>query len=349
MPQGLYVDAPQHVTLAAYTDLPLQADQVRIRSQFAAIKHGTMFHLFSGASPFQHQRFDREGRLFVADDTPKTGGLVGQFIGNMVVGTVVEAGPDAPLFAPGDRVYCYGPVAETVTRAGAQVHPAPDWLRAEDAVCLDPALYAYAAVRDGRITVGDKVVVSGLGAIGLHVVQLLARVGCLHVIGVDPLPKRRALAARLGADHTVDPSTEDVGLAVRKLLGRGADVAIEASGHYAGLHNAMRSVQQCARIVTLGYYKGDPGPLSLGAEWHHNRLELISSMPVWDNPSREHPLWSLERLERTVLQFFQRGWLSSAGIADPIVPFADAADAFMQVYQDPADAVKLCVRFPEPD
>ncbi len=348
MPRGLYVDQPQHVILAEYEDSPLKPDQVRFRSEFAAIKHGTIFHLFSGESPFQDQRFDPGQRLFVKKENPdaQPGGMLGQFVGNMAVGTVTEVGSAVDKFTVGQRVYCYGPIAETVTRSAAQVHPLPDAVSPEDAVCLDPALYAYAAVRDARITLGDNAVVTGLGAIGLFVVQLLARAGCLNVIAVDPLPKRRALAEKLGAHLTLDPTSTDVGLAVRHALGQGADVAIEASGNYRALNDAMRSVQQCARIVTLGYYKGDHSHVPFGAEWHHNRLELISSMPVWDNPSREHPLWDLQRLERTVLAFFQRKVLTSNELIDPIVSFEDAAEAFLAVYADPVQAIKLGVRFP---
>ncbi|MEZ4636630.1 MAG: hypothetical protein R2856_16990 [Caldilineaceae bacterium] len=69
-------------------------------------------------------------------------------------------------------------------------------------------------------------------------------------------------------------------------------------------------------------------------------------MPVWDNPSRQHPLWDLDRLERTVLTFFERGVLTSDDLVDPIVPFVDAADAFLAVYANPTDAIKLGVRFP---
>lgn len=348
MPRGLFVDAPLHATLADYDDPPLQPGQARFRTEFAAVKHGTMFHIFSGESPFQEQRFDPALRLFVPTppDAPNAkAGFVGQFIGNMAVGEVVEVGAAVSDFQPGDRVYCYGPVAETVTKPATALHRLPPELSPADAVCLDPALYAYGAVRDARITLGDTVAVSGMGAIGLCVVQLLARAGCAQIVAVDPLPKRRALAERYGATATIDPTTEDVGLAVRRTLGRPADVAIEASGSYRALYGAMRSVGQCARIVTLGYYKGDHSNLPFGAEWHHNRLELISSMPVWDNPSREAPLWDLARLEATVVEFFCRGWLTSDGLADPVVPFAQAAETFLDTFHDPADAIKLCIRF----
>lgn len=346
MPRGLFVDRPLHAILADYTDAPLQPDQVRFRAEFAAVKHGTMFHIFSGESPFQDQRFDPGLRLFVPvgpDARNVAPGFVGQFIGNMAVGRVTDVGSAVTAFQVGDRVYCYGPVAESVTKRAADVRPLPPELSPADAVCLDPALYAYGALRDARITLGDTVAVSGLGAIGLALIQLLARAGCGEIIAVDPLPKRRALAERYGATATLDPSAGDVGLAVREILGQGADVAIECSGNYRALYGAMRSVGQCARVVTLGYYKGSHSDLPFGAEWHHNRLELISSMPVWDNPSREAPQWNLARLEETVVEFFRRGWLTSDGLADPVVPLDEAADAFMHIFHKPEEAVKLCV------
>jgi threonine dehydrogenase-like Zn-dependent dehydrogenase len=210
---------------------------------------------------------------------------------------------------------------------------------------MDPALYAYIVLRDARVCLGDNVVVFGLGAIGLLIVQMLKQAGCLHIIAVDLMEKRRKLAKEWGADLVVHPGHCDVAMEVRKFLGQGADIAIEASGVYAALREAMRAVRPCARIATLGYYSGDASVLELSAEWHHNRLELIGSMPVWDNPMREYPIWDVERVQRTLESMFARKWLSSSKIVDPVVAFPDAAQAFMDIYRDPSDAIKLGIRF----
>lgn len=53
MYRGLYVDKPQSVLLREEQELPLRPHQLRIRTRFAAIEHGTEFHIFSGESPFQ--------------------------------------------------------------------------------------------------------------------------------------------------------------------------------------------------------------------------------------------------------------------------------------------------------
>ena len=290
MPKGLCIDKPQSVTLREYDDPPLTENQLRIKTEFASVKHGTEFHLFSGESPFGGRYFDPALRLFVADDGAKSQArAVGQFVGNMAVGVVSEVGPAVSRFGVGDRVYCYGPVCETQTKTETDVQPLTAPMTAEDAVCTDPAFYGYAALRDARVCLGDVVVVFGLGAIGLLLVQMLVRAGCLQVIAVDPLPKRRDLARRYGAGLTLDPTHSDAALEIRSHLGQGADIAMEASGHYGGLAGAIRSVRQCGRILTLGYYKGADSHLELGAEWHHNRLEMICSLPAWDNPSANTP------------------------------------------------------------
>lgn len=347
MPQGLYIDAPQHVVLRAYDDPPLGDEDVHIRATFAAIKHGTIFHLFSGDSPFHGRHFDHNQRLFVQNDSDAPNeGFSQRFVGDSVVGTVTAVGPQVTRFQPGDRVYCYGGMCETLTKRQSDLYPLPAMMSEADAVCMDPAFFAASAVRDARVSIGDHVVVFGLGAIGLLVTQLLARTGALSVIGVDLIEKRRALAEQFGATATIDPSAGDVALEVRRLVGpAAADVAIEASGNYRALSDALRVVGQCARVVTLGYYKGRDTVLELGAEWHHNRLELIGSMPVWQNPMREYPRWDEARMRRTLETMFAQGQLRSAPITDPVVDLQSLPEAFLSIYHDPHDAIKLSVRF----
>jgi threonine dehydrogenase-like Zn-dependent dehydrogenase len=345
MPRGLYIDEPQHVSLREYEEPRLEPAQVRVRSELASIKHGTLFHMFSGESPFKAARFDTDLRLFVPRDRSDKGGeWSGVYVGNMVVGVVTEVGSGVSSLKTGDRVFGYGPVRETLTMAAQHLRRLAPPMSATDAVCLDPAFFAFGVIRDGRVGVGDNVVAFGLGAIGQFVVQLLRRAGPLNLVAVDPIKKRRALAERFGADLALDPTACDVAMEVRERLGRGADVAVEASGHYAALKEALRTVGQCGRVSTCGYYKGADSHLELGADFFHNRIALIASLPDWNNPLRDE-LWPRERVYRTLIAMFQRGWLLSEGVVDPIVDFEDCAQAFMGLFRDPTNAVKLGVRF----
>ena len=61
-----------------------------------------------------------------------------------------------------------------------------DALTPEAACCLDPAFFAMGAVRDAQIRIGGRVIVFGMGAIGLFAVQLARLSGATEVVAVDP-------------------------------------------------------------------------------------------------------------------------------------------------------------------
>jgi threonine dehydrogenase-like Zn-dependent dehydrogenase len=101
----------------------------------------------------------------------------------------------------------------------------------------------------------------------------------------------------LGAIHAADGG--DVAAQVRELTGpAGADAAIEASGSYLGLHEAICCLRVGGRVATVASYHGDQPGLRLGEEYHRNRITLISSMTVNGCAQRQHPLWTFDRLKR---------------------------------------------------
>ena len=344
MPKELFVDKPKHLIITDYQEAALKGNQVRIQSEFSAIKHGTEFNHFGGNSPFSHKRFDMQLRMFV-ECFPRDNPVSYKYPGNITVGRIVEVGTDVKNLQVGDRVYAYAPIRQTIEKDEKEVNVLTPPMSEVDAVCTDPAFFALAAVRDADVGVGDHVIIFGLGAIGLFCIQLLRLAGCLEIVAVDPMKMRRDLAERLGATLVLDPRSCDVGSEVRHYLKHGADVAIEGSGSYQALHDAMRSVQMCGRIVTFGFYKGKAAELALGEEWHHNRLTLVSSMPAWNNPSRDHPLWDRERLEYSVKQMFMKRLLTAHDIVTPIVSFDEAPKAYMDIYENAENAIKLGIRF----
>src|SRR5690606_36066336 len=140
---------------------------------------------------------------------------------------------------------------------------------------------ALAATQDALIKVGDHVAVYGLGAIGLIAVQLARLSGALRVTAIDPIAARREMALKLGADEVFDPTAEDPAILIKVEQGTAPDVIIEASGNYHALQGALRLAPMAGTVVTLGYYQAGAEPVRLGEEWHHNRLNLVSSMAVW--------------------------------------------------------------------
>ena len=94
-----------------------------------------------------------------------------------------------------------------------------------------------------RVMIGENAVVMGAGLVGLLTLQLAARAGARPLVSVDLSPARLELAARIGADYTINPNTEDLADRVRSVLGgEGADCTIEAVGNPAVLCPILTSV-----------------------------------------------------------------------------------------------------------
>ncbi len=120
---------------------------------------------------------------------------------------------------------------------------------------VEPLSVGFHAVARGRIGAGDRVVVLGCGMIGLGaVIGAAAREA--QVIAVDLSPNKMAVAARLGAAHVIDASTEDAVARVSALTdGDGADVVIEAVGLPETFTQAIDLACFAGRVVYVGYCK----------------------------------------------------------------------------------------------
>src|SRR4030095_9185754 len=81
-------------------------------------------------------------------------------------------------------------------------------------------------------------------------------------------------------------------------------------------------------VVTASYYGDRTTPLDLSREWHHNRITLRSSMPVWYCSHRNHPMWDLVRLERTAVSLLEEQKLNVKPLIGARIPFEGAAEAY---------------------
>jgi threonine dehydrogenase-like Zn-dependent dehydrogenase len=373
MPRELIAIAPRTPVLREYEEPPLGTMQIRIRTEFASPKHGTELIGYRD-EPASHHQYDRElGAVVPVESTAGAG--FPMHLGNMAVGQVVECGPEVTRFQTGDRVFGHWPIRETHVVGQELVDPLPEGITPETIVCLDPAVMAF-PIRDAGIQIGDRVAVFGMGAIGLIAMQLARLAGADQVIAIDPIAERRCLAVKLGADLALDPRADDgdVGLTIRRLTpgadareestrtriaehvvggfrdrltqlsNLGVDVAVEVSGNVLALHDAIRSTRFGGTVCVLSYYGGDSAGLRLGEEFHVNRLELISAR-AGSLPLRDAPGWTYPRLVNTALAWLISGRLRTDGIISPIVPFADAVDAYRSIDEHPDRSIKLGIRF----
>ena len=339
MPLELIADRPGNALIRTYEERPLQADQVRLRSLFSSVKHGTELRGFRADTPDADDRWDGSLRLHrrgerVADGFPKS-------LGNMCLGEVVEVGDQVDQFAVGDQAFAHLPLRQTHTVAADRLQPAPAGVSPQALMYWDPADFAVGAVQDGPVRLGDRVAVFGLGAIGQMVVQAARLCGARWVAAVDPIERRRQGAQRHGADLALDPTKDDAGVAIKEQTdGVGADIVFETSGSYRALEDALRTVCYAGTAISTAYYHGDAG-LHLAGEWHRNRINLVSSRAC------SQPLpqfgWDFTRIRAESLALLVEGRLQADDLIDPIVPFGQADRAYQEINTHPERSIKLGV------
>jgi 2-desacetyl-2-hydroxyethyl bacteriochlorophyllide A dehydrogenase len=344
MPRELLLTAPRTLALAAYDERPPAAGELRADAVVSGISLGTELALYRGESPFARKRFDLGLRLFVDDDA----GTYPSGLGYEWVGVVRDAGPGATSLRAGQRIHVALPHRETHTFAaeGATAPPwtaLPDELDDDRATLLQSAAIALQAVRDARISPGDRIAVFGLGAFGLLATQLARLDGAGFVAAVDPVAARRALAQSYGADAVLDPRAGDPGFELKSAYGA-VDIAVEFSGRYAALQQALRSVRVGGTVVAAAFYMGGASDLRLGEEWLHNRLTMIASMQGWGVPSRQEG-WDRRRLRAVACELLASGRLRVDELLSEQAPFASAPELYARLDTRSDETLRAILRY----
>lgn len=267
------------------------AGEVLVQTVCSGISAGTELNVYRGVAPQWRRRQARGSHLFVADDPEWTYPLV---YGYANVGVVAATGAGVRESLIGESVFSYQPHRAWNVVSEQNLIRLPPLADARRGVFLANLTTALNGVLDAHPNLGDVVVVSGLGVIGLLVTRLLRRAGAGLVIGVDQIALRRDLAGEAGADVVLEPSDRLPELVLEHTSGRGADIAIDASGAAPALGAAIRSVGVDGLVVALSWYGGTVDALELGAEFHHNRVRIHSSQGDHINPELGR-LWSMER------------------------------------------------------
>jgi 2-desacetyl-2-hydroxyethyl bacteriochlorophyllide A dehydrogenase len=350
--RALVLDGPRTLRLRDDEPAPLGPRDVRVRALASGISHGTELNLYRGSSAFADKVFDRDLRAFVRPDPPRP--TYPAMLGYELVGVVDAAGSEVRELRVGDLVHAGAPHGEqtvldldAAARATYPLVPLPAVGPHEDWLFLSLGAVALVAVHDARIKLGDHVAVVGLGAIGLLVVQMAKLAGAARIAAVDPVASRRELALELGADEVLDPGDgpDGAGARLKRSGGRGADVAIETSGNTAGLHDAMAAAVLGGTVVAVGFYQGGAPELRLGEEWHHNRLDMVSSMGAWGAPHRAHPAWDRRRVMQTVVDLLATRRIRVDRLPVRRFPFEEVVDAYRWLDAHPHEAVKVVLTY----
>lgn len=230
-------------------------------------------------------------------------------LGYSAAGVVLECGRGVQEFKPGDRVAVAGPHAGVIVIGKNLCALVPDGVSFEQAAYTPIGAIALEGVRLARPQLGDRVLVIGLGLVGLMTVALLKAHGC-RVLGVDLDARKTRLAEQFGADETtVDASADTI---ARFTSGHGVDSTIitAATTSNGPIELAARACRQRGRIVLVGVAGLDiPRP-----PFFEKELEFTVSSslgpgrmdPVYEERGVDYPIgharWTAQRNMVAVLE-----------------------------------------------
>ena len=337
--------SPNRVELVECAEEELSPGTVRVRTWYSGISAGTELTAYRGTNPYVTKRWDVERRLFV-EGSPSFAYPVSGW-GYSEVGEVVELGPDAVGLNVGDVVYgIWGHRSDAVVpaeRLAAQ--KLPPGVPPVHGVFFRVGAIALNAVLAADVKLGDRLAVFGQGVIGLLATRLAVLSGAT-VAGVDAVARRRDLATAMGAAAVLGVDDgEGAGAAVRRWTGGpGADAAIDLSGSYRGLHEAIRSVVPDGVVVASGFYQGGADALRLGEEFHHNRVRIVASQ-IGGTPIHLGPRWDHARLLSVFGEQLRTGAIDPTQLVTDVLAADDVAGAFAQLDRGDPDTLQVVLRF----
>ncbi|PWJ59931.1 putative dehydrogenase [Dyadobacter jejuensis] len=248
------------------------------------------------------------------------------------VGRVIGLGTDIHDLQLGDRVVSNGPHAEIVCVARNLVCPIPDAVTDRQAAFAVMGAVGLAGIRLLSPTLGETIVVVGLGLVGLLTAELLRINGC-RVVGVDLEPSRIRQAQNRGIE-VINAGEGTLEGQVRSITkGVGADgVMVTAAAHADHiLHQASEICRKRGRIVLIGvvdlklnrrlFYEKELS-FQVSCSYGPGRYD-----PSYEQQQNDYPLayvrWTENRNFQAVLALLSTGQLEVESLIADEVPFHD--------------------------
>ncbi len=149
-----------------------------------------------------------------------------------------------------------GAFAQYLKLPAFNVVPLPDAIDDEIGAILDPLGNAVHTALSFDL-IGEDVLVTGAGPIGIMAAAVARHVGARHVVITDVNPDRLALAERVADVRAVDVRTTDLRDVIHDLgMKQGFDVGLEMSGNQAALDQMVETLTMGGRIALLGIPPG---------------------------------------------------------------------------------------------
>lgn len=281
--------------------------------------------------------------------------------GYSAAGKIIAIGSEVEGFRLGDRVACAGAgIANHAEVIDVPVNLAvrvPDNLSADSAATVTLGAIALQGVRRVSPTLGETVVVVGLGILGQLTAQLLRAHGC-RVIGVDLSQRRISLAIENGMDYGIDPNNENYVQSVFRLTeGFGADAVVvtAATPEHGVISEAMRACRKKGRVVLVG----DVGLHLKREDFYQKELDFFISTsygpgrydPSYEEEGQDYPLpyvrWTENRNMEAYLRLLAEGRIHLNNLAHEPYDVERAEEAYSLLAGEGEKPLLMLLRYPE--
>ncbi len=274
-------------------------------------------------------------------------------LGYSSAGVVLECGRGVQHFKPGDWIATAGPHAGVISIGKNLCARVPEGVSFEQAAYTSLAAIALEGVRLAKVTLGERVLVIGLGVIGQISVALLKAQGC-QVFGLDLDPNRLALAAQFGSDQTATGTPLDEVRAFSDGFGVDAAIITASTKSNQPIEFAAEACRPKGRIVLVGVAGLNlPRPPFFAKELE---FTVSSSLgpgrgdPTYEEKGQDYPIghsrWTAQRNMQAALELMAAGKLPVERLTTHRFPIDRAAEAYELVTGQREPSLGILLQYP---
>jgi threonine dehydrogenase-like Zn-dependent dehydrogenase len=264
------------------------------------------------------------------------------YTGYSNAGVVVKTGSTVTRFKPGDRVASRAGHRRFVVAREAELVATPEGVSDDEAVWFGIACIVQNGIRRAEHTLGDNVVVIGLGLLGQLAVQFARLSGAREIIAIDTAPRRLEFARAHGATVLLQKSAADVRADILAATGgRLADVVYDITGHPAVLAPALTLARDLGKVVLLGD-AGSPAQQHITGDLISRGLRLIGAHD--NNPPKtanDHAWWTRNHMADLFMTYLARRQMRVDDMITHRFKPSDAPAAYARLTEDRATAMAV--------
>ncbi len=259
-------------------------------------------------------------------------------LGHESSGKVVKVGSDVKDVKVGDRValagfFESGSFAE-YTMASKGYVKIPDTMNPAEGALLEMLSAVYQIV-ETVFTIGHSAVILGCGGAGSYALKLLKAGGATQVIVSEPHPGKRAYALAQGADHVIDPTTENVAEKVNEYThGEMVDVCLEMSGYPEALAVMTSLIKRQGKVGMFGVC---PNPTTVNMYDLHMNWSAIFSAGYFKGYT--------ERALQKALEMVKTGVVDINDLVTDEIRLDGVTDALKKIQKGEENIRKILITF----